>query len=239
MNILVVNDDGIDAFGIQRLAQAAKEFGKVWVVAPDRQCSAMSHRITILSELTVKKSDFPVADVIAYSVSGTPADCIKIALQFLLPQKPDLVLSGINNGYNAGVDLLYSGTVGAAMEALTKGIPAMAFSCERESDYAVVDHYLTSVIQVLLNEPIERNRIWNINFPGCSVEECKGIRKDCEPAQTQYYRDSYLKKEETEDGMIITTRGLPTLSEEKGSDLEALQHYYISIGRVTNNVLKP
>ena len=161
MNILVVNDDGINAPGIKKLASAAKNLGKVWIVAPDKQCSAMSHRITILSELVVKKVDFPLEEVTAYSVSGTPADCIKVAMQHILPEVPDLVLSGINNGYNAGVDLLYSGTVGAAMEALTKKIPAIAVSCEKESDYEVVDHYLLPILKDLLEQKIGKNEIWN------------------------------------------------------------------------------
>lgn len=238
MNILVVNDDGINAPGIKKLASAAKNLGKLWIVAPDKQCSAMSHRITILSELVVKKVDFPLKEVAAYSVSGTPADCIKVAMQHILPVVPDLVLSGINNGYNAGVDLLYSGTVGAAMEALTKKIPAIAVSCEKESDYEVVDHYLLPILKDLLEQKIKKNEIWNINFPGCSIDECKGILNDRIPAQSQYYRDSYIKKAEEGDTMIITTRGVPTLTNEIGTDLEALQEKYISIGKVKNMVLR-
>lgn len=238
MNILVVNDDGINAPGIKKLASAAKNLGKVWIVAPDKQCSAMSHRITILSELVVKKVDFPLEEVTAYSVSGTPADCIKVAMQHILPVVPDLVLSGINNGYNAGVDLLYSGTIGAAMEALTKKIPAIAVSCEKESDYEVVDHYLLPILKDLLEQKIGKNEIWNINFPGCSIDECKGILNDRIPAQSQYYHDSYIKKLEEGDTMIITTRGIPTLTNEIGTDLEALQEKYISIGKVKNMVLR-
>ena len=239
MRILVVNDDGINAKGIHILAEAAKEFGEVWVVAPDKQCSAMSQCINVCGELVVRKRDIPVEGVQAYSVSGTPADCVKVALLHIMNEKPDIVFSGINFGYNAGQDILYSGTVGAAVEALSNGIPAIAFSNEPNDIFDVAKTYLPAIAKDLVGRSLPADTLWNVNFPGCSVEECRGIRKDCEPAQTQYYRDSYLKKEETEDGMIITTRGLPTLSEEKGSDLEALQHYYISIGKVTNNVLKP
>ena len=108
MRILVVNDDGIKAEGIRRLAACAKKFGEVWVVAPARQCSAMSQRITVRENLEVRKADFPVMGVKAYSVDGTPADCVKVALNHLLPEKPDTVFSGINEGYNEGYDILYS-----------------------------------------------------------------------------------------------------------------------------------
>ena len=104
--ILLVNDDGIRADGLILLARLASRLGEVTVAAPDSQCSAMSHRITVHGELRVKKVDFPAGGVTAYSVSGTPADCVKVALHYLLSEKPDIVFSGINRGYNAGVDIL-------------------------------------------------------------------------------------------------------------------------------------
>ena len=128
MRILVVNDDGIKAPGIKRLVQMAAGLGEVWVVAPAAQCSAMSHRITVRGDLEVKPYDFPATGVTAYSVWGTPADCVKVALGCLMTEKPDIVFSGINAGYNVGRDILYSGTIGAAMEALCWGVPAIAFS---------------------------------------------------------------------------------------------------------------
>ena len=104
MRILVVNDDGIEAAGIVRLAAMAKELGEVWVVAPDAQCSAMSQRITVRGELQLqKRDDFPVDGVEAYSLSGTPADCVKVAVEYLMKEVlPDIVFSGINKGYNVG-----------------------------------------------------------------------------------------------------------------------------------------
>ena len=189
MRILVVNDDGIKAPGIERLARVAKEFGEVWVIAPTVQCSAMSHRITIQADLEVKPVDFPVEGVYAYSVSGTPADCVKAALLQIMPQKPDIVFSGINNGYNAGIDLLFSGTVGAAMEALLGGVPAIAFSCEGEGNYEVVDAYLYPVAKELMEKKLPANEIWNVNFPCCPVSELKGILRGRVPAQMQFYMD--------------------------------------------------
>ena len=132
MKILIVNDDSIHAPGIAVLAKAAMSLGEVWVVAPSHQCSAMSQKVTIRGSLTVERvNDFPVPVKAAYQVSGTPADCVKAALLQLLDEKPDFVFSGINDGYNVGYDIAYSGTLGAAFEATMSGIPAIAFSCER------------------------------------------------------------------------------------------------------------
>ena len=126
LNILIANDDGIDSPGIVRLAEAASKFGNVWVAAPSSQCSGMSQKLTIFGEFPVSRPAFPVPVMDAWSIGGTPADCVKLAVNFLMPVKPDVVFSGINFGYNTGFDIAYSGTVGAAMEALINGIPAIA-----------------------------------------------------------------------------------------------------------------
>ena len=119
LKILIANDDGIRSEGIAKLARAAASFGTVWVAAPEHQCSGMSVRLTISekSQMAVYRYDFPVPVEAAWSVDGTPADCVKVALNALLPFRPDIVLSGINDGLNAGLDVAYSGTIGAATEA--------------------------------------------------------------------------------------------------------------------------
>ena len=124
LNILVANDDGIASPGLLRLANAAARLGDVWVAAPAGQCSGMSQKITIAGEISVEKRNFPADVKAAYVISGTPADCVKTAIKSLLPVKPDVVFSGINSGFNTGFDIAYSGTVGAAMEALLNGVPA-------------------------------------------------------------------------------------------------------------------
>ena len=117
MKILVVNDDSISAPGIELLAKAAMEFGEVTVVAPAEQCSALSQKLTLRETLSVEKvEDFPVKVQGAYKVGGTPVDCVKVALDYILEEAPDWVFSGINNGYNVGFDIAYSGTLGAAFE---------------------------------------------------------------------------------------------------------------------------
>jgi len=239
MRILIVNDDGISAPGIRKLVQIAVLFGEVWVVAPKEQCSAMSHRITVNGEIQVVKEGFEVKDVkAAYSVKGTPADCVKIALKYLLPERPDIVFSGINNGYNAGLDISYSGTVGAAMEALLNKIPAIAFSSELEGDYKITDQYLFQVISELLKEPIAKNEIWNVNIPCGEIKECKGVLKERIPAQEQFYADNYEKTDLTINSFALTACGIPAEDAKDGTDMRAVLDGYISIGKIRNTILK-
>ncbi|MCR5666363.1 MAG: 5'/3'-nucleotidase SurE [Eubacterium sp.] len=238
MRILVVNDDGISAPGIKRLAQAANRFGEVWVVAPSKQCSAMSHRISIKETLCAKKYDIGVKNVTSYLVTGTPADCVQVALGVLMKDaKPDYIFSGVNNGYNAGYDIAYSGTVGAAMEGVMKGIPAIAFSKKAGSSDEILDAYLEPVIEELLQKELPKGQIWNVNFPGVSLKECNGILRKRTIANYTPYKEhyaSYLR----DDGMIcVDVSGLPKEIPIDDSDLSALFQGYISIGTVKCEVM--
>lgn len=238
MNILVVNDDGINSLGIHLLAEHAKSFGKVTVVAPDSQCSAMSQKLTIFEEICIKKhNEFPVDEVDAYSVSGTPADCVKLAYHILLKEKPDIVLSGVNKGYNLGIDIAYSGTVGAAFEALQLGIPAIAFSTSTKSDFHIVEQKIDEIISELLATPISKRELFNVNFPPCSVEDCKGVQRELLISPTQYYLDRY--KAEYDEFGVIHVKTDPIHCEEifAGTDVAALKDNYITISRIANPVL--
>lgn len=237
MRILVTNDDGIKAEGIRRLAEVAKRFGEVWVVAPETQCSAMSHRLTVQIPITVRAAEFPVDGVKSYQVGGTPADCIKAAVLELMPEKPDLVFSGINYGYNAGADILYSGTVGACMEALTQGIPSIAFSYQANDIYDTVDAYIEKIAEKLLGEQIAANEIWNVNFPGIRAEDCKGIKWDCTPAKHAFYIDHYLREELGDGGFTLKADGIPATEAKPGTDIAALLDGYISVGKIRNTIL--
>ena len=155
MRILIVNDDGIKAPGIRKLAELSLQLGEVWVVAPKSQCSAMSQRITLFEDIEVTPEQYSVEGVRAYSVGGTPADCVKVALEYLMPEKPDVVFSGINSGYNTGIDILYSGTVGAAMEALANGIRSFAFSNHNDTNWETADAYLIPLVKELLAENLD------------------------------------------------------------------------------------
>ena len=239
MRILVVNDDGIKSAGISSLARMAAAFGEVWVVAPDNQCSAMSQRVTAFGSITVKpEADFPVEGVHAFSVSGTPADCVKAALQQIMPFAPDVVFSGINNGYNVGVDILYSGTVGAAMEALTNGIPAIAFSAESAKDLRAAEKFLPEITRDLMEWEISFYEIWNVNVPSCSPEEIRGVSYDRTPSCHHFYHLIYEPAERPEGGMELKIGGNCCQEAESGSDIYAVLGKYISVGKIENAVLK-
>ena len=175
--ILIANDDGIGAEGIARLAAAALPFGRVFVAAPDTQCSGMSQKLTIRGELSVTEAPFPVPVEAAWAVGGTPADCVKAAIKALLPVRLDVVLTGINRGYNAGFDIAYSGTVGAALEAVMNGVPAIAFSARENGNPGAAEAYLPVVLEALLARPAEPGRVWNVNFPDCAAAYCTAERR--------------------------------------------------------------
>lgn len=238
MRILLVNDDGYAAPGIYHLAKAASKLGDVWVVAPRTQCSAMSHRISFGRKFLVQQEQV-LEGVHAFSVDGTPADCVKIAVNYILPEKPDIVFSGINDGYNTGIDILYSGTVGAAMEALVQGIPAVAFSMGRKGDFSAAEQLVEPVFRALQQRSIGTNEIWNVNFPPCSPEEVRGILFDRLTANETPYDDTqYLAASVGEGAWELEHQLIWTTTQEEYTDLAAVRDNYISIGKIQNMVLR-
>lgn len=234
MKILIVNDDSIHAPGIAVLAKAAMELGEVTVVAPANQCSAMSQKLTLTEPLTLERvSDFPAAVKAAWKVGGTPVDCVKVALEYL-EQKPDYVFSGINNGYNAGFDIAFSGTLGAAFEAVRNGVPAMAFSVAGDAHLEAMEPHLLPVIRELLEAGPEAGTVWNVNFPAMRRKPCLGILRDRTIAPTSMYREIYIEEKRSDGSMVLRCKGSPTPDElmPEGSDAAALRKGYISIGKV-------
>lgn len=232
--ILITNDDGIDAGGIIRLAAAAVKYGDVWVVAPESQRSAASHSITLRGYIDVYEHSFPVDGVKAYAISGTPADCVRLGVLNIMPQKPDIVLSGINFGYNAGSDVQYSATIGAAMEAVFQGIPAVAFSEGTNDGYIITDMHLDTILSEVIETPFTPGKIVNVNFPTCKPEEFKGILRDRLNSSGCIYRDRYDSEKLSDGGVRYRVNGIYNEDVEAGSDLRALFNNYISIGTVTN-----
>ena len=232
--ILITNDDGINADGIIRLAQAATEFGEVWVIAPDSQRSAMSHSITLRHSVDARKVDFPVPGVHAYACSGTPGDCVRIGSLNIVPEKPDHVFSGINYGFNAASDIQYSATAGAAFEAAFQGIHTIAFSEDACEIHEVTERYLKEIIAELLNKPLGVNQIWNVNFPGCQLAECNGILRDRKVSTDAFYVDRYIETTVSEDKVSYMVEGIRNYSALEGTDLKAIFDNYISIGIATN-----
>ena len=233
--ILITNDDGIRAPGIIRLARAAQAFGEVTVIAPERERSGEAHRITIHEPIDIVPYAFPVSGVTAWICSGTPADCVRTGLARLLPEAPDLVLSGINSGNNVGSDIQYSGTVGAALEAAHQGIPAIAVS-EPFGDHTVTDRFLSQILSDLQDASPGKDAIFSVNFPDAP---CRGILTGRTVASGSMYQTRYSLSETLPDnGMRLIPDGIPdNIPEdacENGSDFRAVLDHYISIGIVTN-----
>ena len=240
MKILVVNDDSINSPGLAVLAQAAAQLGDVYVVAPAEQCSAMSQKLSIHAKLPVTKVDFPVEVKAAYKVGGTPVDCVKVALQYILDEKPDYVFSGINEGYNVGYDIAYSGTLGAAFEAVMNGIPAIAFSNTMGAPLDMAKKHLLPIAKELIEARQGRGEVWNVNFPGEVGVDAKGIWRDCPIAPLQFYLEDYIEEKMADGTVTLQGNGKPiTECSEKfaGTDVDAMLKGYISIGKVKSCVL--
>lgn len=176
MHILVTNDDGIDAPGIAALTRALEPLGTVWVVAPATEQSAQSHALTLHHPLRVRSKGER-----RWSVSGTPADSVYVALHQLLPHPPDLLVSGINRGANLGTDVFYSGTVAAAMEGCLHDIPSIAVSLaidlgRREKHWATAEAMAQRVARRALEKPMAPGRMWNLNVPDLPLEQVKGLK---------------------------------------------------------------
>ena len=235
MRILITNDDGINADGIIRLAKTAKELGEVWVVAPLEQRSAASHSISLHDHIDVYPHDFPINDVKAFSCSGTPADCVRVGSLNIMPYKPDLVLSGLNNGYNVASDIQYSATAGAAFEGAFQGITSIALSEEADKLHEVSDEYLQSILSELTDKKLGYGQIFNVNFPGCPLTECKGILKDRKVSHGMFFRDHYIELKKLENGGIrLMVEGDYNEDAEPDTDFRAVVDKYISISIVNN-----
>ena len=233
MKILITNDDGITSSGIKRLAKLALKYGDVYVVAPDSQRSCASHSITLRESIDMFPYDFPVENVKAYTSTGTPADCVRIGVLNIVPGKPDVILSGINYGYNAGTDTQYSATVGAALEGSFQKIPSIAISEGLDDSYLITDMYLEEILDKIINENPGEGNIWNVNFPLCAPDDFKGILYDRFVSKGCVYRDRY-KSEEIKEGTRYTIDGIYNEDVEEDSDLYALFHGYASVGLVHN-----
>jgi 5'-nucleotidase len=176
--ILVVNDDGVTAPGIKALAKAVEGLGKVIIVAPDSAQSGMGHAITIGSPLRLEKINV-IDNIESYQCSGTPVDCVKLAVDKILHRKPDLCVSGINHGSNSSINVIYSGTMSAAMEAAIEGIPAVGFSLldyEFEADFTAAAHYAKIIAEKIMHNGLPANSLLNVNIPKLKLTDIKGIK---------------------------------------------------------------
>ena len=193
--ILVTNDDGISAPGIRALISIMNEIGKVVVVAPNSPQSAMGHAITINSTLQCRKIKIDDGPQEEYSCSGTPADCVKLGINEILKKKPDLCVSGINHGSNASINVIYSGTMSAAIEASVEGVPAIGFSLldySLKANFNPTKNIIKTITIKALSEGIPARTALNVNFPNLDQSEIKGI-KVCNQANT-YWIEKFDKR---------------------------------------------
>src|SRR6187402_3495627 len=173
--ILVSNDDGITAPGIKNLVEAIKHLGQVVIVAPDSPQSAMGHAVTISKPLRLDKTDI-YGSITAYQCSGTPADCVKLAVDKVLHRKPDLLVSGINHGSNSSINVLYSGTMSAAMEGAIEGIPSIGFSLldyTMDADFSAAKTVAGQVAKNVLQHGLPKGSLLNVNIPKLSLDRIK------------------------------------------------------------------
>ncbi|MCF6464425.1 5'/3'-nucleotidase SurE [Clostridium sp. Cult2] len=229
MRILLVNDDGIHADGIRILAKTLEKDNEVIIVAPEHQRSAQSQAITISKSIIVKEIEIDGLMSKAYSISGTPADCVRIALDKLIEKPIDLVISGINMGLNAGMDILYSGTVSAAIEANIYKLPAMALSAEwidGKIDYYLAAEHGKHILEKVKDDFTKNNIILNINTPYVENKKVEGV-KVCKIGDVIY--DYYIIENKGDNGeKTLKLKGRKDVEFEEGTD-----RYYLSQGYVT------
>lgn len=228
--ILVTNDDSIHAKGIKELVAVAKLFGKVVVVAPDKPQSGMGHAITISNPLRIHKYD-RFDEIEAYECSGTPVDCVKIAIFEILKRKPDLLLSGINHGENSSTNVLYSGTMSAAIEGAMESIPSIGFSLadfDADADFSAAKEIVSQLIEQVLENGLPKNTCLNVNVPKLPIGEIKGI-KVC--AQAHAYWDDKFDSRLDQFGRPYywLTGDFSDMDQRKDTDLFALKNNFASV----------
>ncbi|GIV29172.1 MAG: 5'-nucleotidase SurE [Bacteroidia bacterium] len=188
--ILITNDDGINAPGILYLSKIARDYGEIAVIAPDKPQSGSGHAITIHTTLRIQPSFIHQAKT-EYSINGTPVDCVKLAVNKILPQKPDLILSGINHGSNSSINVIYSGTMSAAIEGYLEGIPSVGFSlCNYsiEADFSPSEKYIRQIIEWMLDKNKNELICLNVNIPDLPAEHIRGI-KICRQAKGNWVEE--------------------------------------------------
>ena len=229
--ILVTNDDGINAPGIRFLIGIMRDIGEVVVVGPQDPQSAMSHAITIkypLQYSIIENSEL----YHEYSLNGTPVDCVKFAIHQLMDRKPDLVVSGINHGSNASINIIYSGTMAAATEAAMGGIPSIGFSLldyDHRANFAFTEKYIRKIVLQVLENGLPENTALNVNFPKENGTEYRGL-KVCRQAKA-YWKEDFDERFDPRNGKpYYWLKGTFNVYEDDDqTDEWALKNYFVSL----------
>lgn len=229
--ILITNDDGITAPGIRSLVEAVQDLGEIAVVAPDKPQSGMGHAITIGVPLRLNKVDDLFEGIEAWQTSGTPVDCVKLAVDKILHKKPDICLSGINHGANHSINVIYSGTMSAAMEASIEGIPSIGFSLldyRFEADFTAAKYYVHKIVKSLLQRKMNKHFLLNVNIPAMPLELMNGI-KVCKQAYAKYDEDFDERLDPHGKKYYWLTGEFVNFDKAEDSDVWALEHNYVSV----------
>lgn len=241
--ILITNDDGITAPGIRNLVESVRDIGKIVVVAPDKAQSGMGHAITIGQPLRLHKVHM-FDGVESWSCTGTPVDCVKLAVDKVLHRKPDLCLSGINHGANHSINVIYSGTMSAAVEAAIESIPSAGFSLldySIEADFTGARKYARIIVEKMLSTKPEKHTVLNVNIPSIPADLLKGI-KICRQAYAKYVEDFIERKDPHGKHYYWLTGEFVNFDKGKDTDVWALANNFVSVVPVqfdlTNYVLK-
>jgi 5'-nucleotidase len=230
--ILVTNDDGIEAGGIRFLAESLLTLGDVVVVAPAHPMSGMSHAVTINQTLQMEKRPFTVDGVLeAWQTSGTPVDCVKLAIYEILGRKPDLLVSGINHGSNASINVIYSGTMSAAVEGAIEGIPSIGFSLlnhDPEADFSACGPAVKKLAKEVLDRGLPVGSCLNVNFPNLPLDEIQGMRICRQSAG--YWEDAFDKRVSPGGSAYFWMTG-SFINPDQGEDTDewALRNGFVSV----------
>ncbi len=241
--ILITNDDGVTAPGILNLVEAVKDLGKIVVVAPDKPQSGMGHAITIGQPLRLHKIH-SIDNVETWSCTGTPVDCVKLAVDKVLHRKPDICLSGINHGANHSINVIYSGTMSAAVEAAIESIPSVGFSLmdyRIDADFTGARKYVRLIVEKMLSTKLDKHTVLNVNIPAVAPELLKGF-KICKQAYAKYEEDFIERNDPHGRHYYWLTGEFVNFDKGKDTDVWALANNFVSVVPVqfdlTNYVLK-
>jgi 5'-nucleotidase len=241
--ILITNDDGVTAPGIMNLVEAVKDMGKIVVVAPDKPQSGMGHAITIGQPLRLHKIH-AIENIETWSCTGTPVDCVKLAVDKVLNRKPDLCLSGINHGANHSINVIYSGTMSAAVEAAIESIPSAGFSLldySIDADFTGARKFVRIIVEKMLTTQLDKHTVLNVNIPSVAPELLKGF-KICRQAYAKYEEDFIERNDPHGRHYYWLTGEFVNFDKGKDTDVWALENNYVSVVPVqydlTNYALK-
>lgn len=228
--ILVTNDDGIASKGIRSLTEVMLELGDVVVVAPDKPQSGMGHAVTIHGILRLNEVQL-LQGAKAFSCSGTPVDCVKLAIYKVLNQKPDLLVSGINHGANSSINVIYSGTMSAALEGAVEGIPSVGFSYldhSADGDFELSKQVVRIIAKNVLSQGMAEGVCLNVNIPRCRKDELRGIRI-CRQAKAYWQDDFDHRQDPIGKDYYWLTGEFKNFDKGEDTDEFALEHKYVSV----------